>query len=47
MEQKFDEDSEDQNKTKIIGTDQIVVSEEALVNLMSQHVIENFPTMTT
>ncbi len=47
MEQKFDEDSEDQNKTKIIGTDQIVVSEEALVNLMSQHVIENSPTMTT
>jgi hypothetical protein len=36
MGKKSDEDSKDQRKTKIIGIDQIIVSKEALVNLMNQ-----------
>jgi hypothetical protein len=43
MEEKNDENSKDQSKTKIIGIDQIVVSKEALVNIMSQQVIKKFP----
>jgi hypothetical protein len=35
MEEKFDEDTKDQKKIKIIGIDEIVVLEKALVNLMS------------
>jgi hypothetical protein len=37
--ENFDEDSEDERILDIIDTDQIVTSEEALVNIMSQHVM--------
>jgi hypothetical protein len=34
MEEKSDEDSEDQRKTKINGTNQIIVSKEASISLI-------------
>jgi hypothetical protein len=34
MEKKSDENSKDQRKTKIIGTNQTIISKEALVNLL-------------
>jgi hypothetical protein len=42
MEKKSNEDSKDQRNTKVIGTDKIIVSKEALVNLMNQQVMKIF-----
>jgi len=42
MQEKFDGDSEDQRKTKINGTDQTIVSEEASINMMNQQVMKIF-----
>ncbi len=42
MEEKFDEDLKDQRKTNIIGTNQTLGLEKALVNLMNQHVMKIF-----
>jgi hypothetical protein len=42
MKEKFDEDLKDQQKVEIIGTYQTITSKEALVNLMSQHVMKIF-----
>jgi hypothetical protein len=42
MEEKYDENLEDYKKIKIIGIDQIVVSKEALLNLMTQQVMKMF-----
>jgi hypothetical protein len=36
MEEQFDEDLKDYRKTKVIGTNQTIVSEEPSKNLMSQ-----------
>jgi hypothetical protein len=36
MEEKYDEHSKGQRTTKIIDTNQIVASKEALINMMSQ-----------
>ncbi len=35
-EEKFNEDLKDQRKIEIIGTNQIVISKEASINMMSQ-----------
>jgi hypothetical protein len=43
MEEKFDEDSKDHSKTKIIGTYHTIMSKEALVNMMSKHVMKKYP----
>jgi hypothetical protein len=36
MEETYDEDSKDQRETKTIGTEQTIVLEKALVNMISQ-----------
>jgi hypothetical protein len=36
MQKTFDEDSKDQRETNTIGTDQLVVSEKTLVNMINQ-----------
>jgi hypothetical protein len=41
-EVKFNEDSKDYKKLEIIRTDQIIVLEEASINLMSQQVMKMF-----
>ncbi len=43
MEEKNDEYLEDQNKTQIIGTDQTIMLEEALVNPLSKQVMKKYP----
>jgi hypothetical protein len=43
MEEKIDEHLKDQNKIKIIGIDQIVAFEEALVNMTSKKIMKNYP----
>ncbi len=42
MEDKYDEYLEDQRKTKIIGTNQIIILKETSINLMSQLVMKIF-----
>ncbi len=42
MEEKSDENLEDWRKIEIIGINQTIVLEEALVNLMNQHVMKIF-----
>jgi hypothetical protein len=42
MEKKSNEDSKDQRKIEIIGTHQIIISKEAWINLISQHVMKIF-----
>jgi hypothetical protein len=36
MEETYDEDSEDQREAKTIGTEQTIVLEKTLVNMISQ-----------
>ncbi len=42
MEERLNEESEVQGKTKTIGTNQIVVSKETPINLISQQVINKY-----
>jgi hypothetical protein len=42
MEQRFDEESKVHGKTKTVGTDRKVVSEETPINLISQQVMNKY-----
>jgi plasmid maintenance system killer protein len=42
MEEKFDENSKDHSKAKIIGTYHTIMSKEALVNMMSKQVMKKY-----